>query len=171
MMIAFLSQLALAVALSATPTPPRPTLAADSMPLLTVDALTRMTTLWVTFLQEPPAIRDTARAQMQEIVTLTVDSAGQPQTQTQQLVNMAAMAKKYPSVAADFKKAGLTPKQWEDFRRSMLSAVLTRMMRQQLGTPALPNSSSIVEKNASFLDTHLQEINDLSAAGMWIGYD
>ena len=39
-----------------------------------------------------------------------------------QLIDVEALADKYPSVADDFKKAGLTPFQWWAYRAAILGA-------------------------------------------------
>ena len=155
-----------------------PIVTTDSAPLLTVDALARMTTFWAAFMQEPPAVRDTARFATQEQDTLSLDlgSTGQRPTQVK-MVNMVAMAAKYPSVAADFKKAGLTPQQWEDFRKALFAANYVGSSGPGSGNSGYTATaakkhctlqSSVVGKNVAFLHAHQKEFDALKATQMFI---
>jgi hypothetical protein len=132
----------------------------DSTPLLTTDALSRMTTFWQTFVKEPDSIRTTGRKANQEPLTISV---GQRQMKLPGVVNMTAMATKYPSVAADFKTAGLTPQQWDGYREALFGVTVAQATGVASGLPA----SSALGQNIAFLQTHQTELNALQATGMW----
>jgi hypothetical protein len=95
----------------------------DSMPLLTTDMLARMTTFWQTFMKEPDSIRTKGRAANREEITVSL--GGQP-VAIPSVVDMTAMAAKYPSVVADFKTAGLTPQQWDGYRQALFSGMMSQ---------------------------------------------
>lgn len=136
--------------------------------LLTPDALTRMASFWTTFLQEPPAIRDTARYQTQARLSLVWGSGPQSRFHTV-AVDWLTLAVQYPSVAEDFKRVGLTPEAWRQLRRSLFTATLIDRMTQ--GAPqsemqaAKPDPRSVAWQNVEFLRTHPKELDALVARG------
>src|SRR5881394_1430623 len=78
-----------------------------------------MTIFWQSFMQEPDSIVTTAlRAHLREVL-MPVGEA--PPSIV--MVDIAALAAQYPSVAADLKKAGLTAAQHEAYRVALASAV------------------------------------------------
>lgn len=157
-MLLNLASLALSAAAAVAPAP---AVRADSTPLLTVEAMTSMTNFWAAFMKEPDSIKTTGRKANQEPVTIPV---GKQQTNLPGVVNMNAMAAKFPAVAADLKKAGLTSQQWEGYRAALLSAALTKQVASQAGTP---DANSALGKNVAFLDAHQKEFDALKATGMW----
>jgi hypothetical protein len=173
MMVLDLTCLALSAALSAAPPStvqmPVTAVTTDSAPaLLTVDALTRMTTFWQTFMKEDPTIRDQGRKENQEKVTIPVapvSGVQMPGTIQTQVVNMVAMASKYPSVVTDFKTAGLTPQQWEQDRVALFGAALVNQADQ---SGKQTGDGSVVWKNVAFLRQHQTEFQALQATGMFI---
>lgn len=147
-------------------------LACLSLPLterLTSNALSRMTTFWRAFFNEPTEIRDTARFQHQMTLPLILDlGASGIHSLSVRVVDMNAMAAEYPSVAADFKRAGLTPEQWSLFRRSLYTAFLTwQALQSQGGSGGGSASSSVTAVNIAFLEAHQTEVSGLRLAGMW----
>ncbi len=144
---------------------------ADSV--LTTELLGRMTTLWTSFAKEPASVRDTGRKanQIPFTIPLTGGIAGsQPDMQLPGVVNMAAMATKFPSVATDFKQAGLTPQQWEQARKALFAAMCIDELdkyNQQRGMKPAPANSSVLWQNITFLRTHQKEVDELKASGMW----
>jgi len=164
-MLLHFASLALAATVGAAPaaaTPAVSAVVADSDVVLTVDALTQMTKFWAAFMKETPAVRDTGRAKHQK--PLTVD-AGSQQLQLPGVVDMAAMAAAYPSVAADLKAAGLTAAQWEQYRKALVGAsVAIQLAKANNTTPA---ATTAVGKNVVFLTAHTKEFDALKATGMW----
>jgi len=120
--------------------------------VLTVDVLTRMTTFWASFVKEPDSVQVRGRRSIHEWMVVT---DGQQQGQVK-AINMAAMAAKYPSIATDFKQAGLVPQQWEDYRRAIFDALLA---------PSSTPATSVLGQNVAFLGAHQQEFDALKAAG------
>jgi hypothetical protein len=172
MMVLDLTCLALAAALGtapqATTRAPATSVAVDSTPtLLTVDALGRMTNFYTAFMKEPPDIKNTGRKQNQEPLPVSLDlgSGGQMAQRIQRVVNMVAMAAKFPGVATDLKNAGLTAQQWEEYRKALFEATLSVQIAKM--NNSAPTPSSTVGQNAAFLDAHQKEFDALKATGMW----
>jgi hypothetical protein len=140
---------------------------ADSQVHLTSDALAKMTTFWTTFLQEPPAIRDDGRKQHQKaiVIPLMIDTSEFRGMQLG-MVDMEGMAAQYAPVAADFKKVGLTPEQWTQFRTALYSAALTQQALESQGVSASAVPTT-VGTNVAFLQAHASELAALKASGMW----
>jgi hypothetical protein len=133
----------------------------DSGPLLTVQALTQMTTFWTRFMQEPDSIRTTARLATQERIRLSMGH-------TQVFVikaDMPALAAKYPSVAADLQQAGLTAQQEDAYR----AAIVRVGFALEAGTTTGPIAeTSVLGKNLAFRNTHDAEFKKLEKTSMWI---
>ncbi|HXC25534.1 MAG TPA: hypothetical protein VNU46_06425 [Gemmatimonadaceae bacterium] len=152
---------------------------------LTVDALTRMTTFWTLFRQEPPAISDTARATYHTILgyetndwthrnmtCLAVEEGSerrvrvvadcfQPDSFT--VVDMVALAAHEPAVAADLTRAHLTAVHWEQLRRALYFAVL--VVTADTSVASLDGG---IEANLRFVQSHRPDLQRLQAAGMWL---
>ena len=143
---------------SANEGPPRP--AADSDPVLTADAIVKMTTFWSSFMQEPDSIATTARKANQEYITMSIGQMPVTVVKT----NMIAMAAKYPSVAADLSKAGLTAQQEEAYRAAIIRVGFTRLAGETAGSVA---ETSVLGKNLALRVSHPEEFKALSATGMW----
>lgn len=170
--------LAPVTALHATPSMAlRPdSVAADTTQLpLTADVLGRLSTFWTAFLQQPDSIRTVARKANHESLPISVDevpAAGHRSVELPSVVNMVAMAGKYPTVAAALKQVDLTPAQWEQYRRSLFTAMFTDQLEKAAGEAAGGTTStsaypSVVLRNVAFLRTHQKELDALKASQMW----
>jgi hypothetical protein len=136
-----------------------PQVVADPLPILTTEALTKMTNFWLSFQQEPYEIRMTARREYLREVAVPVG----PERSSIILVNMAAFASKYPSVAAKLKAAGLTGQQHDAYRVALISAIVTHNDSSVLG-PVDP--ASVMAKNVAFMEAHPSEFTALDTAGI-----
>jgi predicted esterase len=147
----------------------------DSDPVLTVDALTKMTTFWTKFQQEPDSVLQQGRTTHQHQLQLAL--GGEPVLVI--TTDMRAMAKLYPSVAADLKAAGLTAQQEEQYRAAILRVGFARMGGIAPGdaVDAMPlgrslpfaqiSATSVLAKNLAFRQAHDAEFKALSQTGMW----
>jgi predicted esterase len=154
----------------------------DSDPVLTVDALTKMTTFWTRFQREPGAIRDAGRMAHQVLVPLALGA--EPASVI--AMDMRAMAAAYPSVATDLQVAGLTAAQETAYRTAILRvgfAWAARIASQtagldpdgdlsdlQLGKslPFVPIApASVLGQNLAFRQAHEREFAELESTGMW----
>jgi hypothetical protein len=136
-----------------------PSVIADPVPTLTTEALTKMTTFWTSFSQEPDSIRVTARrAHLREVIV----PVGQERPSVW-ITDMSALAAKYPSVAADLKKAGLTAKQHDAYRVALISAQTSQFTKDEAGTV---EATSTLAKNLEFFYSHPDEFKALDAAGI-----
>jgi hypothetical protein len=139
-----------------------------TQPLLPDDAVRRMTAFLTSFTHEPTAVRDRARAVAPEEVhfhlSALIDSTMFGEMyETPQGVNMIALAAHVSAVAADLRRANLTPHEWEAFRRSLYAAsVMDRMMH--MGLPAFGDGT--LSRNVQFLRSHAQEVTAAVAAGL-----
>ncbi len=135
--------------------------AADSLPVLTPEALAQLTAFWTRFQQEPDSIRTTARQthQVQRLVPIGEELV------PVWSVDMPALAAKYPSVAAALQAAGLTAQQHDAYRLALISASATR---QAEGVTAPVGASSALGQNLAFLRAHKSELVVLGATGMWV---
>ncbi len=147
----------------ATPNPAArtaPSVVANPLPLLTTDVVTQMTTFWNSFQQEPDSIRTTARwAHLREVIV----PIGEERPSTV-MVDMPALAAKYPTVAAALKAAGLTAQQHEAYRVALLSASIAKNVRGKAGTV---EANSVLAKNIEFMDAHADELKMLETTRMW----
>jgi hypothetical protein len=91
---------------------------------LTADALPRMTAFWTRFLQEPDSIRIDARRAHQREVLIPIAQWTVPTSAL--LTDIAALAARYPSVAAALQEMGLTAQQHEAYRVAIISAYIAR---------------------------------------------
>ena len=171
-MVLNLARLALSATLMTAPPAgtyaAQPAVANDSLVLLTPDAINKLATFWKSFMTETPDIRDTGRQQNQEKISVPlgkVTGVQAPPTMQTQVVNMVAMAQKYPSVAAKLKAAGLTPQEWEQDRMALFSATVTNQIDKS-GKEA--GDGSTLWKNVAMLRAHQQEFQALQATGMYI---
>ena len=64
------------------------------------------------------------------------------------MVDMAALAAQYPSVAADLAKAGLTAQQHDAYRVALVTAYVT-----DAGADSI-DPNSVLGKNVAFVDAH-----------------
>jgi len=160
----------------AGPLPPRAI--ADSLPVLTTEALTAMTTFWTHFMQEADSIRTIARQSHQREILVPIG----PEQLSVRMVDMPGMAAKYPSVAAGLEAAGLTARQHDAYRAALISAsvatqagnlVWTRTGVTLAGTLEGVTSTlgisamSTLGKNVAFMWAHKDAFKALGATGMW----
>jgi hypothetical protein len=138
-----------------------PTFAADSIPLLTLDALTKMTIFWTGFMQEPDSISQIAREEHRKEIIVPI---GQDRGSLL-MMDTRALAAKYPSVAADLKKAGLTAQQAEAYRVALITA---RATKQGVGQAGIVDSTSVIGRNMAFRHAHPDELKALAKTGMWL---
>jgi phospholipase/carboxylesterase len=141
--------------------PVRLSTVADSDPVLTVEVLAHITTFWTHFMQEPDSILTTSRLANQTPIPMSIG----PWPVSVLKANMAGLAAKYPSVAADLRQAGLTARQEEADRVAIIRVGFTR----QAGTMAEPvAATSVLGRNLAFRNAHDQEFQALAKTGMWI---
>jgi predicted esterase len=148
---------------------------ADSDPVLTVDALNKMTVFWTKFQQEPDSVHDVARMAHQEQLPLSLGA--EPVFVIS--MNITDMAAKYPSVAADLHAAGLTAQQEAEYRAAILRVGFVRASGiapggppasgdQRQHTPYAPIApTSVLGKNLAFRRAHAAEFQALARTGMW----
>lgn len=169
----------------ATPDPAArsaPSIVADPLPLLTPEAVVQMTAFWENFMREPDSIKTTARqAYLREVVV----PIGEERPSVV-MVDMAALAAKYPSVSAGLKKAGLTARQHDAYRVALISASVARDVTHKVSptdsaaavkyhtfiewrnTPVIVvEATSVLGKNMAFMEAHSNELEALAATNMW----
>jgi len=92
----------------------------ESPSKLTVDVFQRMTMFWKSFQRQPDSIRTTARlASLHEVA---VPGAEFFINASVLMMDTPALAARYPSVAADLKRAGLTAQEYDAYRLALLVA-------------------------------------------------
>lgn len=146
-----------------------PPAVADSLPLLTAAVLTQWITFWTRFMVEPDSIRTTARLAHQKEFLVPF---GQERPSVG-MMDIPALSARYPSVAADLKAAGLTARQAEAYRLALFSARVVAREAHPVGGSRLSEfetiePTSVLGKNAVFLEAHTEELEMLHAMGMWI---
>jgi hypothetical protein len=118
-----------------------------------------MMTFWAAFAKEPDSIRATARrATLHDVAVPVGKSQG-----SVWITDMAKLAAKYPSVAADLKSAGLTAKDEDAIRVTLISTQATITAGDEPGTP---DTASVLAKNVAFVNSHLAEMKQLRLAGI-----
>jgi len=136
-----------------------PAVVADPLPLLTTEALTKMTAFWTRFSLEPDSIRTTARrAYLREVVVPVGE-----ERPSLPLVDMAALAAAHPSVAAAFKAAGLTAQQHDAYRVAVISA---RVGADAGSDAGVIEAASVLAQNIAFMNAHSDELQALETAGV-----
>ncbi len=140
---------------------PAPSIAADSLPVLTPEALAKLAAFWVRFQQEPDSIQTTARLAYQHEVTLPLGKSEASLV----IVDMPALAARYPSVAAALQAAGLTARQHDAYRVALISASVTGGIKRTRVGPLDP--ASALGKNIEFLYTHSDALAPLWETAMW----
>lgn len=133
---------------------------ARSLPVLTTEALTKLTAFWTRFMAEPDSIRMTARQAHQKEIFVPV---GQ-EWLSLWMVDMPALAAKSRPVAAALKAVGLTAQQADAYRLALISATATWQTR---GRTAPPAATSVLGRNIAFFMSHRNEMIALGATGMW----
>lgn len=160
----------------ATPNPaarPAPAVL-GGLPRLTVKAVNKMTAFWTAFQREPDSIKkDARRAHLREVAMPTPAEA----PVSIWMANMAALAARYPSVAADLKQAGLTARAHDAYRLALATTQYIWPATQvndfhgmATGAQILVKAvaaNSILEKNLEFMRAHPDELEALEKTKMW----
>jgi predicted esterase len=138
---------------------PAPRVTADLTTELTPDAVKKMAAFWTSLTQEPDSILTTGRlANLREYAV----HAGEHELSVR-MMDMAAMAAKYPAVAADLKQAGLTAAEEEAYRAALISAKATANASDFAGNVA---PGSVLGKNVEFLNAQAAALDALDQTGM-----
>jgi len=143
------------------PTPAVRQIVADSMPLLTTEALTRMATFWGGLIWLPDSVKDAtfAEANLME-VALPIGQRRVPLID----VDMPAVAAKDSSIKVELAKAGLTARAEEAYRLALISAFVTEGLGSE--TAGVVAATSVLGQNAVFVRAHQQEVERLTGTGM-----
>ena len=137
----------------------------DSQPVLTAGVLTQMTAFWTSLKKEPDSIQKTRSVYNdQQNHHIPV---GSHDTNSYSYMNMVVLVAKRPSVAADFKQAGLTPQQWDDYYSALISALDTQTQLAQYPVDSV-GPTSVQEKNIAFIKAHVKEITELKDKGLFL---
>jgi hypothetical protein len=144
-------------------------------PLLSANVLRQLTDVWTRFPREPDSIMTTARQALVREVLLPV---GNERVSTL-MVDMAALAAKYSSVAAVFRAAGVSPELHDAYRAALASAriygnalrtgrlkydVAADSVRALLGL----SPASAVVRNFAFLEERPAAARALEDTGIWV---
>jgi hypothetical protein len=138
---------------------PAPRVIADPLPELTAKVLTKMTAFWAGFVTEPDSIRIIGRQYHLRDVVVPVGT----ERPVVVMVDMAALAAAYPSVAANLKAAGLTAKEHDAYRVALASARALKHSAGEKARGAL-DPTSVQAKNLAFMDAHPDEFQALEDA-------
>ena len=124
-------------------------------------------------MEEPDSIKTNARRPFVREVLFPVGK----ERISSLMVDMAAFADKYPSVAAALKEAKLTPQQHDAIRAALASAFIYQYgietgAEHQAGADSVRaflgiDPASALAKNLEFISTHPDELASLEAAEMW----
>ena len=118
-----------------------------------------MTAFWTAFTRQPDSILvDGRRAQVREVIMPIGDGEI-----SVLMANMAALAAKFPSVAAALKEAGLTAEQHDAYRFALVS---TFIGNKPYGL--VSDTASVLAKNIQFMQAHPDEFKALHDTKMWI---
>ncbi len=131
----------------------------DPLPQLTTDAVARLITFWTIFFKEPDSIRTTGRqAYIRDVVApVGTERPVVPMT------DMAALAARYPTVAAALKSAGLTGQEHDAYRTAIITAMVAQSSEDAVGNI---DSNSVLAQNIAFLTEHADELETLASAGI-----
>jgi len=151
------------------------TVTADSDPVLTVEAMNKMTDFWTRFQQEPDSVRRAGRMAHQQRLPLALGA----EWTSVIAMDMPAMAAQYPSVAADLQAAALTAEQEAAYRTAILRVGFARVAGIASGDATDPMvlgrnipfqpiaPTSVLGRNLAFRQTHDAEFKALAKTGMW----
>jgi hypothetical protein len=164
-----------------------PVVVTTQLPALTSAVFAHMTDFWTRFLHEPAPISEIARKIYRREVVVPVGEKRVLMT----MMDVPALAEKYPSVAAALKAAGVTPQEHEAYRVAIATALIDKQMLEttanlkqlhehpttspnvsliERALDAIPNftidPSSVQGANVTFLDTHPEELGILFRTGM-----
>jgi hypothetical protein len=141
-----------------------PIVVADPLPVLTTDAIAKMTAFWTSFMNEPDSIHTTARRVHLREVSLPLGN----ERLSAPLVDIAALASIYPSVAADLMHAGLTAQQHDAYRVAIICAIATREIKsEQRNILGDVEATSVLGKNIAFMKEHPDEFEALKKTQIW----
>ena len=138
---------------------------------LSVDALTRLATFWTAFAHEPDSVR-TPRLGTFDTPTpfVEIDTvySGSRIDRTEVTLNLTTLAATDPAVAADLRRAGLTPARYHAIFATLLTACRTYNAARS-GNPRPPTLAEAI--NIAMLTAHPQLFNRLfsSAATHLLG--
>jgi predicted esterase len=135
---------------------------ANPVPVLTDDAYTKLITFWTHFMKEPDSIRTIARRTHLREASVPFGK----ERPSVMMVNIAALAAQYPSVAADLKRAGLTAQQHDAYRIALISAELAKLLLDSKLLPEPIEATSLLGRNLAFVVAHDREIG-YPHGGMW----
>jgi hypothetical protein len=136
----------------------------DSEPVLTADALTRMTSFWSNFKKEPDSIYSArSKDPFRKDDQVSVGSHSSPFEH----VHISAIADKYPSVAADLKQAGLTAPQFNGYYMALVSALNTQTELAQYPADSV-GPTPVEQQNIAFIKAHLKEVTALKSNGLYL---
>ena len=154
--------------------PPRDTvLVADtSPPLLTVDLLAHLKTFLDDYRKESPLVHDSGNVHRTSLhlqlppeaaqVDLTVQNLGFPNHGT--FPDMAVLAARFSSVAADVQRAGLSARQIPLLAGAVWSAYLVDMSDvavRAAGVSWSPDTTTVLMRNVAFLRQHKPDVDAL----------
>jgi hypothetical protein len=145
-----------------------PAVVADPLPVLTTDALTKLTTFWTLFSQEPDSVLNTARRAYLREVVIPVGHA----RPSFFIMDMRALAAHAPAVAADLQRAGLTAQEHDAYRAALISAQTALVLRRTADDSATVQAllgdltTSVLGRNMAFMEGHRQEVKTLAHAGI-----
>jgi len=136
-----------------------------SAPILTVDQLTRFKTFWQLLMHEPPAISDSGVHQYRQKLNMsdyTIAPGGiKFDVDDEQSLDLVKLARHYPIVSTDLKKAGLTLPAWEQIRLIVVKALILKTMG--LEDRVTPQWGA----NVQLLGEHAQDFN-VDISGLWM---
>ena len=138
--------------------------------LVTPEIMTRMTAFVSSYFKIPKTTLDSSmlfRMMVPMPAMHLRNIAPDPVLPPLNAADMGMFSDKSPTVAAEFKKAGITPQDYMRWRRSLLAAYYMYAMDQVVNKAASGiDTSTVLGKNADFLRTHQTEFKALGDAGM-----
>jgi hypothetical protein len=161
----------------------RPKPAVIALPVLSAEAVQKMTTFWTAFQQLPDSIRTVARQAHQQELVVPVGDAHPSAS----LADMPTLAKQYPAIAALFTTAKLTPEQHDAYRIALMSALALHTFPTDF-SKVMPNGdlaqlrdqmhafitghmtvspTSVQGKNLAFITEYHDELRALAATKIW----
>ena len=149
------------------------TLAVDtSPPLLTVDLLARLKRFVESYRKESPIVHDSGKVHRTSLhlqlpreaaqLDLTVQKLGFPNNGT--FPDLAVLAARFPSVAADVQRVGLSARQIPLLAGAVWSAYLVDLgdiAVRAAGISWSPDTTSVLMRNVAFLRQHKPDVDAL----------
>jgi len=137
----------------------------DSNPILTVDALTRMTTFWTVIRKEKEdsvIFKDYV-----DVIHPRMEIGANDFNYGWSLPDMVGLTAD-PPVAAALQQAGLTGKQFNSYNTALYSALLTDERLEKHAADSVP-LTPVQVANIRLLKEHIDELKALRATGMPLG--